>query len=369
MVIEPRSVVHDVPGLLQKLEAILRSGWLTTGTVNAELERKISDRFKPDRDVVVVSHGTAALQLLVRAFVPPKKKVIVPVNTFSASPASVLLEGRGLAFCDVDDWLQLDVHRAIELAKKNKDIGGIMLVHIAGQVSEHVDELIAYCQESGIVLIEDACQAYGTTFRGRPAGALSDFPAAFSISPTKVVFGGQGGMIAVRDFEVGGRLRQWRDNGKPWPGTDDCVAVSGNYKLSDIEAAIVLHQLEFFDEDAAKRRKNVELLKRLLPELRHMDVPGNVSNGYKHVVFLDPKGGVDGIQVENALREAGIIRSGACYRLPLHETKAYAPYCEGRTFPRADLLCRYHCGLPVNYQFGELEMHRIAQVVRKALGL
>lgn len=354
--IEPRSVVHDVEGLLQRLRPILQSGWLTAGPVCQALEQRLESEWL-HRPVVAVSHGTAALQLLIRNLTSPGCKVVVPVNTFSATLAAPLLEGHGLVAVDIDHEMQLSVDALWALDEPA--VGAVLAVHIGGLVSSRWAELVALCRARGWVLLEDACQALGTTFDGRPAGSLAQ-GAAFSISPTKVIFAGQGGLAVVDDYELAGRMHQQLDNGKPMIGHDDVVSISGNYKLSDVEAAIFLHQWGWFLEDRQRRCDNLAYLRLHLPDVPFLTTRCE-PNGYKAIAFVP-----DGLFFESTLARCGVQRSGACYRLPLHQTKAFAKLIPG-SFPVAERLCAQHVGLPINWQFGPTEMAQVVRAMEQAV--
>ena len=201
---------EDRKWILDKVNEVLSSGQLTLGKYGKEFEQKFAE-YVGTKYAIAVNSGTSALEIILRALDIEGSSVIVPTNTFFASPASVIHAGGKVIFADVTDNLCLDPDSVKQ--KIQKDTKGIIIVHIGGVVPPQIKEIQEICREHNLFLIEDAAHAHGSTLNGEPAGTFGD-AAAFSFYPTKVMTSGEGGMIVTNNENIYRRALVFRDQGK-----------------------------------------------------------------------------------------------------------------------------------------------------------
>jgi dTDP-4-amino-4,6-dideoxygalactose transaminase len=237
---------------------VLRSGRLSLGPLQERFEREFAAYLGVD-DAVAVSSGTAALHLGVRALGwGPGDEVITSPFSFVASANCLLYEGAEPVFCDVDPvTLNLDPAAAWEaIGDRTK---GLLPVDILGYPAA-VPELERVATEEGLGLLEDACEALGAVdSEGRRVGSRGHL-ATFAFYANKQLTTGEGGMLAVADPEQAARLRSERNQGRA-PNMDwvDHERLGFNYRLSEIQAALGVAQLERLDQLLAGRARAAEL--------------------------------------------------------------------------------------------------------------
>jgi perosamine synthetase len=229
----------------------LRSGQLSLGPMIDRFEEALAARAGAPR-VAAVSSGTAGLHLCMRlAGIQPGDEVVTTPFSFVASANCALYEGATPVFADIDpDTLNLDppaVEAAITPRTK-----AILPVHIFGYPAE-LAELEAIAERHGLAIVEDACEALGAEYRGRPMGS-SGHPAVFAFYPNKQMTTGEGGAVAVGSEEEWALLKSLSNQGRSDSGEWLTHARLGyNYRLDDLSAALGLAQLERLDEILAAR--------------------------------------------------------------------------------------------------------------------
>jgi perosamine synthetase len=246
----------DVAAVTRSLE----SDWLTTGPRVAEFEGRLAARVGA-RHAVAVSSGTAALHAAAfAAGLGPGDEVIVPPLTFAATANAALYVGATPVFVDVQgDTLTLDPARvAAALTPRTR---AIVAVDYAGLPAD-LDALRALAAQAGARLIDDAAHALGATLRGRPVGVLADL-TTFSFHPVKHVTTGEGGMVVTDDETLAARMRRFRNHGIASDASErfargewhyEMVDLGFNYRLTDVQCALGLAQLERLDALLARRR-------------------------------------------------------------------------------------------------------------------
>jgi perosamine synthetase len=183
---------QSIKGILRDIKGTLEKGLLIDGPHIDDLEIQFA-QYTHVKNAIAVSSGTAALEILLRLYNIVGKEVIVPTNTFVATPTAVLLTGGKIVFADIrDDTLCIDLE---EVKKKvTSKTAGVIVVHIAGLICPQINELRRFCHDNSLFLIEDAAHAHGAMIDGQMAGNLCD-GGAFSFYPTKLMTTGQGGII------------------------------------------------------------------------------------------------------------------------------------------------------------------------------
>jgi pyridoxal phosphate-dependent aminotransferase EpsN len=242
-------------GLENELVAdAFRTNWVSTVGPHLEaFEREFSARL--GRPSVALSSGTAALHLGLRlAGVGPGDEVLCSTLTFVASANPIVYLGAKPVFIDSEraSW-NLDPN-LVEAAFKRRarPPKAIVVVHLFGQTAE-LDPIVSLCERHGVLLIEDAAEALGADFRGRPAGTFGA-AAAFSFNGNKIITTSGGGMLATSRPDWADRARFWSQQARE-PGVDfEHKELGYNYRLSNLLAGVGRAQLRVLDERVSQRR-------------------------------------------------------------------------------------------------------------------
>jgi dTDP-4-amino-4,6-dideoxygalactose transaminase len=211
---------------------------------------------------ITVANGTLALELALLALgIGAGDEVIVPAHSFIATAMAVSRVGAIPVFVDMEeDSFQMNPELA--RAALGPRVKAVMPVHFGGMCSD-MDRIEALARESNLAIIEDAAQAQGAMWRGRPAGSFGA-AACFSFQNSKVMTAGEGGILLTNDDGVAARARSLANQGRmPGHGWFDHFLAGSNFRLTGIQAALLLAQLERLPEQIALRRENARLLAEL----------------------------------------------------------------------------------------------------------
>ena len=360
---------EDRRKLLEQIEGILSTGQLTLGKYTREFEEKFA-RYVGTKYAVAVNSGTSALEIILRSLNIVDGSVVVPTNTFFATPAAVMHAGARVIFADNADNLCLDV---AELEKKiQKDTKAVIVVHIGGLVTSQIDEIQQVCKKHKLLLIEDAAHAQGSTLNGKMAGTFG-IAAAFSFYPTKVMTSGEGGMITTDDENIYNRALVFRDQGKAGFLGNVHTEMGYNWRMSEVHAALGISQLARLDEFNADRRTAARIYDQGLEgnkTITTLKISHEAkSNYYKYVALL--KTGVDRASFKKEVREKYAVGlSGEVYELPCHLQPVFKErYNLGAgSFPKAEDLCQRHICLPVYARMTEEEARYVVESLKSATG-
>jgi perosamine synthetase len=246
---------------------VLETTHLSMGPKLAEFERRFAE-YCGTRCAVACSSGTAALHLLVRSYgIGPGDEVITTPFSFVASANCALFEGARPVFVDVDPhtWNIDPAGIPAALTDRTK---AIIPVDVFGQIVEF-DPILELAAKRGLTVIEDSCEALGGRRKGRRAGSIAN-AGVFGFYPNKQITTGEGGMIVTDDQEIAGLARSIRNQGRDSNGGWLAHPRLGyNFRLSEINCALGIVQLERIDELLANRRRVAGLyLERLAGESR-----------------------------------------------------------------------------------------------------
>ncbi|MBP5096927.1 MULTISPECIES: UDP-4-amino-4-deoxy-L-arabinose aminotransferase [Pseudomonas] len=241
------------------VEQVLRSGWITTGPKNQELEQQFAERVGA-RHAVALSSATGAMHVTLLALgIGPGDEVITPSQTWVSTANMICLLGATPVFVDVDPDTLMSDAATIEAAITPRT-KAIIPVHYAGAAFD-LDPLYALADKHGIAVIEDAAHAAGTTYRGRAIGARGT--AIFSFHAIKNMTCAEGAMFVSDDEALANRVRMLKFHGLGVDAYDrlthgrkpqaQVIEPGFKYNLADMNAAIALVQLQRLDEINAKR--------------------------------------------------------------------------------------------------------------------
>ena len=314
---------------------VLRSGWLTTGPKVGEFEAAFA-RQTSSQQAIAVSSGTAALHAIMHALgVGPGDEVIVPCLTFAATANCVAFVGAKPVFADVDTEALL-VTPATVAACKSARTKAIVAVDFAGQPCDY-SALRQLAADWNVSLVADACHSLGATYHGDRVGSLADL-SAFSLHAVKHVAAGEGGVVTTNNPEWARRIRGFRNHGidvdhrqRAAQGSwfYQMTELGYNYRLSDIQSALALVQLEKLPASLARRRAIVDRYDAAFADcpmvhpLRRAD--DRQSAHHLYVVRLDLQQlRVDRKQIFQALRAEGIGVN--VHYVPVHLHPYYQQY-------------------------------------------
>ncbi|MDY0339839.1 MAG: DegT/DnrJ/EryC1/StrS family aminotransferase [Coriobacteriia bacterium] len=292
---------------------------------------------------VACGNGSDALFLILAAMgIGRGDEVITTPFTFWATAECIHHVGATPVFVDIEPGTyNMDVAQ-VEAAVTPRT-KAILPVHIFGQCVD-MDPLLEIADRHGLVVIEDACQAIGATYKGKRAGALAS-AAAFSFFPSKNLgCAGDGGMITTDDAELAARARKLASHGTSKKYFHD--AFGANSRLDALQAAILLVKLPHLDRWNTERRAGAAIYRELLADVAGLELPVVRDYGdavfHLHIVKADSAEAAE--TVMGALKEAG-IGTALYYPLALHEQEAFdhvagyvrpslpvAESCDARTF-------------------------------------
>jgi 8-amino-3,8-dideoxy-alpha-D-manno-octulosonate transaminase len=274
-----------------------------------ELEQAICNKFG-SQYAQLVSSGTAALTTALASLgIGYGDEVIMPAFTFVASFEAVLSVGAVPVLVDVDDTLTLNpdaVRKAITHRTKC-----IMPVHMCGSMAD-LDALQAICKEHRLLLLEDACQSIGATYKGKYLGAIGD-AGTFSFDFVKTITCAEGGAVLTNNESVYTKCDGFSDHGHDHKGVDrgaDLHPFIGyNYRISELHAAIGLAQIGKLDNFLATQRKNHSQLKSILsqvPEISFRRIPDPAGDSGTFLCWFLPSGEM-AKAVVTELKDQGIL--------------------------------------------------------------
>jgi dTDP-4-amino-4,6-dideoxygalactose transaminase len=296
---------------------------------------------------IAVMNGTVALELALRGLgVGAGDEVVVPCRTFIASASAVVAVGATPVLCDVDRVTQ-NLSAEQVSAVLTPATRAVIAVHLAGMPVD-MDPLVRLCTDRKLMLVEDCAQAHGAYYRGKPVGSFGD-AAAFSFCQDKIVTtGGEGGMVATDDHQAADRMVRYKDHGKDPVLMAEAAGVNRfayihssfgtNLRMTEMQAALGLLQLERLADSVAQRRRNAELLASGLQGVagvRVFPVPDWARHAYyKFYAFVDTERlqlGWTRDRLVQAISAEGIyIGSGSCPDIGLERAFEDSPSAAAR---------------------------------------
>jgi dTDP-4-amino-4,6-dideoxygalactose transaminase len=357
---------EDRQEILQKIDECLLTGQMTLGKMGKQLEEEFA-RYTGIRYAVAVNSGTSSIEVPLRILDIKGKEVLVPTNTFFATPAAVIHAGGRVRFLDADPTTFAVSLQEIKRRRTDNTVG-VIVVHIAGLVSPEMPAIREYCSQNDVFLFEDAAHAHGCFVEGQMAGTFG-IAASFSLYPTKVMTSAEGGIIVTSDKTLYEEALIYRDQGKAGFLTNFHTRLGYNWRMSEPHAIIGLAQFHRLEEFIAARNRVAAIYDAGLakmPGIHALPLPqGCRSNYYKHIALLEP--GVDRKALKKLLKEQyEVSLSGEVYEVPCHLQPVFAEWKEGE-FPVAEDICRRHICVPVYATMTSAEAEYVLDSLADAL--
>lgn len=346
------------------------TGWISSeGPFVKEFERKMSASVCRKHGVAV-SNGTAALEVAVQALgIGKGDEVIMPAFTIISCAMAVTKVGALPVLVDSDPhtWnMNVDEIEA-KITPRTK---AIMMVHLYGLPVE-VDGVLALAVKYGLKVIEDAAEMHGQDYKEKPCGSFGDI-STFSFYPNKHVTTGEGGMVVMDDDGLAERCRMVRNLcfRKDIRYVHD--EISGNYRFTNLQAAVGLAQLERLEEFVGRKRRMGKYYTERLRDVEGVKLPVE-STGYADNIYwvyglvLEDSIPADNREMQMLLAEEGI--GTRTFFWCMHEQPVYrkAGLFKGDCYPQAEYLARKGFYIPSGLALTEKQMDRVAVAVRKVM--
>jgi len=348
----------------------IRTGWVSS-------KGKFVDQFEENfasyvgaRHAIAVSSGTAALHLALAALdIQPGDEIIMPTFTMiaCANVAKYLGAKPVLVDSEISTW-NIDPNKIEEkITDKTK---AIMAVHIYGHPAD-MDPIMKIAKKYGLYVIEDAAEAHGAEYKGRKVGSIGDV-GCFSFYANKIITTGEGGMITTNDDRIAEKVRKLRDQGynlsmRKWLIHD---VVGYNYRLTNLQAAVGLAQLERIEEFVNKHRENAYYYNSLLSDIRGVGLPPEMpwaKNVYwMYTVLINEE--VMGITRDDLMKKLEIygIDTRATF-LPIHLQPPYRDIYVNKKYPVAELLGRRGVNLPSGNSTTKKDVEYVASCIKEVI--
>jgi dTDP-4-amino-4,6-dideoxygalactose transaminase len=349
-----RSIRREVDAALAR---VLESGQFVMGREVLAFEAAFAE-YLGAQHCVGVSSGTAAIQLALMACgLGAGDEVIIPANTFIATAEGVSAAGATPVFVDVDPVSYTIDPARVERAVTSRT-RALLPVHLYGQAAD-LDPIFEIAARNNLIVIEDAAQAHGALYKGRPVGVQAA-AGCFSFYPAKNLGAyGEGGAITTNDYEVARRCRLLRDHGSERKYHHEIIGY--NFRLEEIQGAVLRVKLSHLDRWNELRREHAARYGELLAA-GDLVLPREMAYAY-HVYHLYVVQTEARDQLRRILDEAG-VQTGIHYPVPVHLQPAYASlgYKAG-DFPEAERQARRVLSLPMFPELSEQQMMCVAETI------
>lgn len=362
---------------IEAVVSVMRSDYLTCGPKIGELEQKLC-KLTGAKYAVVVSNGTAALHIAcLAAGVKEGDEVITTPITFAASANCALYCGAKPVFADINpETYNIDPSEVKRLTTASTK--AVVAVDYTGQ-SVELDELKAHCKEKGLVLIEDGAHVIGTKYRDRMNGSIADM-TTFSFHPVKTVTGGEGGAVLTDSEEYYEKLLLYRSHGitrkeslmehtpdGPW--YYEQVALGYNYRMTDMQAALIISQLQKLPAFSARRKEIVARYNEAFSKIPQLfvqkEIPESDTTRHLYILRIRPeKVSIDRRKFFDALAAENVICN--VHYIPTY----YFPYYEKLGYrkglcPQAEKLYAEMLTLPLYYAMTDEDVKSVIEAVTK----
>ncbi|MBO5056629.1 MAG: UDP-4-amino-4,6-dideoxy-N-acetyl-beta-L-altrosamine transaminase [Lachnospiraceae bacterium] len=362
---------------IQVVVDVLKSDYLTCGPKIGELEKKLCE-ITGAKHAVVCSNGTAALHMACQAAgVAPGDEVITTPITFAASANCALYCGAIPVFADInEETYNIDPANVEALTcKKTK---AVVAVDYTGQ-SVELDRLLAHCRKNNLVLIEDGAHVIGTSYNGKKNGSIADM-TTLSFHPVKTVTGGEGGAVLTNNEEYYRKLLLYRSHGitrdvslmenepdGPW--YYEQIALGMNYRMTDMQAALIISQLDKLPVFSARRKEIVKAYDEAFQKLPQLfvqkEIPQSDTTRHLYILRIRPeKLSIDRKQFFEALAAENIccnVHYIPTYYFPYYQKLGY----KRGLCPKAEKLYEEIISLPLYYGMTDRDVKDVIDAVTR----
>ena len=348
----------------QEVDNIL-DGMLSMGPNVKSFEQEFSEHIQCHH-AIAVNSCTSALEIALNYFNVKGAEVIVPVQTFIATGMSVHLSGAIPVFADIcPSTFSLSLNSI--KAKITSKTAGIIIVHFAGIISYEYQQILDFCREQELFVIEDAAHAPGAMYREKYAGTLGDV-GCFSFFPSKIITSAEGGMLTTNNSDIAKFARSHQNRGRDMDKTEELYKLPGrNVRLSEFNAMLGRCQLRHLSEYVIKRRFIAKTYFEMFSSCDFVQLVSfdilETSSFWKFPILLRNSEIKDVVSRE--LRHQNIA-SDSAYSPPLH-LQPVMQHLFGSKYGNLpiseDILSRHLC-LPVHPRMSIEDIHRIVEIIQ-----
>ena len=364
---------------VQAVVEVLKSDYLTCGPKITELEQKLCE-ITGAKYAVVCSNGTAALHIACQAAgVGEQDEVITTPITFAASANCALYCGAKPVFADIDPNTYNISPKSVE-EKIGERTKAVVAVDFTGQAVE-LEKLQNICKKNKLVLIEDGAHSIGTKYNGKAVGSIADM-TTFSFHPVKTVTGGEGGAVLTNNEQYYKKLLLYRAHGitrdpelleRESHGSwyYEQIDLGMNYRMTDIQAALILSQLDKLSAFSKRRKEIVERYNQAFSEIPELFVQQEIpeSDTTRHLYILRLK--LETLTCSRREFFEAMAAEGICcnvHYIPVY----YHPYYEKMGYqkglcPQAEKLYEEIMSLPLYYAMKDEDVEDVIHAVKKVV--
>ena len=350
------------------LNQCIDTGWISSeGPFVGEFERRFAERVRR-KHAVAVCNGSAALEAAVAALdIGPGDEVLMPTFTIISCASAITRLGAipVLIDCDPRTWNMDPVSIEARITARSK---AIMVVHIYG-LPVDMHPVLDIARRHSLLVIEDAAEMIGQTYHGRPCGSFGAL-STFSFYPNKHVTTGEGGMIVMDDDALAARCRSLRNLALEGPRRFVHQELGWNFRMTNMQAAVGLAQLERLDEFVARKRRIFSRYLELLDGVAGLQLPVPRTDYAENVNWVFGTVIEDSVPFDAVEAMARLAKLGVGTRpffWPMHEQPVFRKMgmFEGERHPAAERIARRGFYLPSGLALTDEQMRRVAAAVRK----
>ena len=344
--------------ILQAITRVADSQRFILGPEVEALERELAEMIEVDHAIGVSSGTDAIVAVLMALGIGPGDEVITPTHSFIATASSVSRVGATPVFVDIDP-VTFNIDPAAAERAVTSRTRAILPVHLFGLPAE-LDPLLAIARRIGATLIEDAAQAIGATYHGRPVGGIGAV-GCFSFFPTKNLGAfGEAGFVTTNDAALARELRLVRDHGAESKYVH--ARVGGNFRIDAIQAAVLRVKRPHLPAWSEARRRNAGRYRTLFEEFgldRRLDAP--VETAGRHHIYNQFVIGTDERDRLRAHLTASQIGTEIYYPVPFHRQACFGEASRGAgPWPAADRAAARSLALPIYGELTETQQRHVA---------
>ena len=348
----------EIDSVMAEIRLLTQSGDYTLGAAVTEFEQQFA-AFQQGRYAIGVNSGTDALKLSFRALgIGHGDEVVTAANTFIGTVSAILDIGAVPVFVDVDASMQMEPDQLETVMTSNTR--AVVPVHWAGDIGR-IEDIVAIADRHAVPIVEDACQAVGSSREGKRAGHWSQ-AAAFSLHPQKFLnIWGDGGVIVTDDEALADQLRLLRNHGLQ---TRDLVVVAGvNSRLDTLQALVARHVLVSADSILARRRRIASRYDEAFAAIDEIEIPrSKETEGHSFVtyqIFCEQRNEL------LACCEAAGIEAKIHYPVPVYRQPCLGGRQQKGAFPETDRQADRTLTLPVHQHLSDEQVDHVIDVVTR----
>ncbi|HVF40004.1 MAG TPA: DegT/DnrJ/EryC1/StrS family aminotransferase [Gemmatimonadaceae bacterium] len=350
------------------LNECIDTGWISSeGPFIKEFESRFAKRVGRKHGIAVCN-GSAALDAAVAALrIGPGDEVILPTFTIISCAAAISRLGATpvVIDCDPATWNMNVSDIEARITGKTR---AIMVVHIYG-LPVDMDPVLDIARRHKLAVIEDAAEMIGQTYRGNPCGSFGEI-STFSFYPNKHVTTGEGGMIVTDDDALAERCRELRNLSFRAPRRFVHEELGWNFRMTNMQAALGLAQLERLDEFVARKKRTFARYTELLSGIRGVQLPVATTDYAENInwvygIVIDDSVGFDADEAMRRLAELGI--GTRPFFWPMHEQPVYRNIglFQNESYPCAERIARMGLYIPSGLALTDAQISRVSAAVRQ----